>query len=140
MAHNQSHFAYALCLATAEENKRLGADIVSKPMIGTRSRAEMMNLKIIHKSITSILAEDAKRYEMVETELELLGQPYTAKIYYEITEELSVLHAYVNDIDILPLFKPKDIEVLEQYVQEELEYQKTQMQIDLQEGNDGITD
>ena len=141
MSHNQSQFAYALCIATADENKRLGAEIVNSPMSCGRSRAEMLNLKIIHSSTSSIIAEDVKqRFDAITASLDLLGQDYTATIYYALGKDITITHVYVSNIDLLPLFKSDDISLLEKYVEEELEYQKTQMQINQLEDKNGIAD
>ena len=75
--------ALASGFAAADENKRLGATLVNKPMGYVRSNAEIMNLTIIHKAITEIIAERAETFQHASVTLELFGESKPVTVYYE---------------------------------------------------------
>lgn len=139
MAVNQTQFAHSLTFAAADENKRLGATLVNKPMGHIRSNAEIMNLTIIHKAITEIIAERAETFQHASVTLELFGESKPVTVYYEIGEDLTIYHVLLQGVDLLPLMQTEAIEELYTWLEEDLKEQQAALQYDMLEPKDGIT-
>ena len=129
----QSTFAWALMVASAEENKRSGAEIVGKSL-GTRTRAELSNLTTIHHISGLILLEEAKaKYHCLTLPLELLAKEYQASIYYEVGEDLDIVAVYLDSINILPLLSKDAVQEVYAAVEEELTERRAEMQAEILE-------
>ena len=139
MTINQTQFAYSLTFACADENKRLGATLVNSPMKHGRSKAELMNLSIISKTINEILIEEAETFQSINLTLEIFGAELPAKVYFEVTEDLSIYHVIIGGIDVWPLMLKDAANELLAWVEEELKERQAQLQYDMQESKDGTT-
>ena len=129
----QSTFAWALMVASAEENKRSGAEIVGKPM-GPRTRAEISNLTTIHKIASSVLHAELKEKALcLILPLDLLNKEYQASIYYEVGEDLDILAVYVEDTDIQPLLSKEAMAEVSEAVEDYLAECRASIQADMLE-------
>ena len=129
----QSTFAWALMVATAEENKRSGAEIMGKSM-GLRTRAEINNLTTIHKIASSVLHAELKaRARCLVLPLDLLNKEYQASIYYEVGEDLDILAVYIEDTDVQPLLSKEAMVEVSEAVEEYLAECRADIQADMLE-------
>lgn len=129
----QSTFAWALMVASAEENKRSGAEIVGKSM-GPRTRAEISNLTTIHKIASSVLHAELKEKALcLILPLDLLNKEYQASIYYEVGEDLDILAVYVEDTDIQPLLSKEAMAEVSEAVEDYLAECRASIQADMLE-------
>ena len=104
-----------------------------------RSSAEIMNLTVIHKAITEIIAERAETFQHASVPLELFGESKPVTVYYEIGEDLTIYHVLLQGVDLLPLMQTEAIEELYTWLEEDLKEQQAALQYDMLEPKDGIT-
>ena len=135
----QSIFTWALMVASAEENKRRGAEIVGRSL-GPRTQAELSNLTTIYHVSGLILLEETKaKYHCVTLLLDLLGKEYQASIYYEVGEDLDIVAVYLESINILPLLSKDAVQEVYAAVEEELTERRAEMQAEILEEQHNAT-
>ena len=138
----QSTFAWALSVAAADENKRVGYEIAQEEVQTFRSRAEINNLRLINEVLAVILHQDAEtRHSKFSVPLELFNVDYTADVYCEEGEDLTIIAVYIQDVDVLPFLTPEVIQEITNWIGEEIQERIAEHKLDqLQEQQDGIID
>ena len=139
---SQSTFAWALSVAAADENKRVGYEIAKEEVQTFRSRAEVNNLRLINGVLAGILHQDAEtRHSKFSVPLELFNVDYTAEVYCEEGEDLTIIAVYIQDIDVLPLMPAEAIQEITDWINEDIQERIAEFKIDqLQEQQDAIID